>query len=75
MRATMMAVRPDGSTLLTTKEAAEFLRIAAGTLKHWVHRKRIEHVKIGRMTRFRKSALEKFVMAQTVPADETDDTD
>jgi excisionase family DNA binding protein len=53
-------------TLLTLQEAAAYLQIAPGTLKHWIAERRIEHVKVGRYTRFTQAALDRYVQAQTV---------
>ena len=36
------------SDLLTVSEAAEYLRISAWTLRHWVSDKKIAFIKIGR---------------------------
>lgn len=61
-------VRPAAEALLTLEEAAAYLKISPGTLKHWIAWKRIEHVKIGNRTRFRQAALDRYIAAQTVPA-------
>lgn len=68
--ATMRGPRPAPNVtgLLTLEEAAGYLKISPGTLKHWIAWKRIEHVKIGRLTRFRQSALDRYIAAQTVAA-------
>lgn len=54
--------------LLTLEEAATYLKIARGTLKNWVSEKRIEHVKVGKLIRFRKEALDRYIAQQTVAA-------
>ena len=54
--------------LLTMEEAANYLGIAAGTLKHWVGCRRIEHVKVGKFTKFTKEILDRYIAAQTVAA-------
>lgn len=58
---------PPGN-LLSLEEAAAQLQIAPGTLKHWVALKRIEHVKVGKFTRFTQAALDRFIATQTVAA-------
>ena len=69
MPVTALTARAEkGEALLTLEEAAAVLRISRGTLKHWVAWKRIEHVKVGKFTRFRRAALERFIAGQTVPA-------
>ena len=49
--------------LMTRKEAAEFLGIAAGTLANWKSTgfKMIPHLKIGHHVRYRKADLESFL--------------
>jgi len=58
---------PSGG-LLTLEAAAAYLQISPGTLKHWVHWRKIEHVKIGKFTRFKQAALDRYISAQTVAA-------
>ena len=68
--ATLRTGRPMGASdaLLTLEEAASYLKVAPGTLKHWIAWKRIEHVKLGKLTRFRQAALDRFIAEQTVAA-------
>ncbi len=54
--------------LLSVSEAAEYLNISAGTLRNWISMRRIEHVKVGRLTRIKVSVLEAYVAAHTVEA-------
>jgi len=54
--------------LLTLEAAAAYLQISPGTLKHWVHWRKIEYVKVGKFTRFRQAALDQYIRAQTVTA-------
>ena len=49
------------SDLMTSPEAAIYLRISQGTLRRWVHNRKIEFVKMGRTVRFRKAHLERFI--------------
>jgi excisionase family DNA binding protein len=57
--------------LLTLEEAAEYLKIAPGTLKNWLYLQRIEHVRIAsNRIRFRRAALDRFIAAHTIPARE-----
>ena len=65
-RALKMGLPHEG--LLTLEQAANYLQVAAGTLKHWVASRRIDHVKVGKFTRFTKEMLDRYIAAQTVAA-------
>jgi excisionase family DNA binding protein len=54
--------------LLSVGEAAEYLGISAGTLRNWISMRRIEYVKVGRLTRITQAALDRYVAANTVRA-------
>jgi excisionase family DNA binding protein len=64
LRAPKVAMPREG--LLTLEEAATYLQVAPGTLKHWIAWRRIEHVKVGKYTRFTKDMLDRYITAQTV---------
>jgi excisionase family DNA binding protein len=49
------------SDLLTAPEAAVYLRISLGTLRHWVCRHKIQFIRMGRTVRFRKAHLDRFI--------------
>lgn len=53
--------------LFTPKEAAEYLGISTDTLSVWrcVGRYNIEFVKVGRLVRYRQSALDDFLNRRT----------
>ncbi len=51
--------------LLDTKEASEFLGIQKNTLYEWVLQKKIPHVKVGRLLKFRRDDLTKWVDKRT----------
>jgi excisionase family DNA binding protein len=57
--------KPD---LLTRNEAAEYLGITPRTLAVWacVKRYNLPYVKIGRLVKYRRSDLDKFIERQTV---------
>jgi excisionase family DNA binding protein len=59
---------PSPEGLLTLEDAAAYLKISPGTLKHWIAWRKIEHIKVGKLTRFTKAALDRFVQQQTVAA-------
>ncbi len=56
-----MSVKVVGDRLLKPAEAAEYLQCTENTLRCWVSRRRVPHVKIGRSVRFRLADLEAFV--------------
>lgn len=55
-------------TLLTPEAAANFLGIRENTLAVWRCTQRVDlpYVKVGRLVRYRRSALEAFLERQTV---------
>jgi excisionase family DNA binding protein len=62
------AIRDTRRGLLSFDEAAAYLCVAPGTLRNWVSMRRIEYVKVGRLTRFSVLALERYILANTVRA-------
>ena len=48
--------------LLTSKEAAEYTRLAHQTVYDYTHKKRIPHQKIGKKLLFRVSELDKWLL-------------
>ena len=54
--------------LLTSGQAADYLGVSVGTLEVWRCTKRyaIPFIKVGRLVRYRKSALDDFLMQRTV---------
>jgi excisionase family DNA binding protein len=61
-----MATTP-ARELLTRAEAAEFLGVAAQTLALWYStgRYRLPAIKVGRLVRYRRADLEKWLAART----------
>ena len=59
-------------TLLTRKQAAEFLGVSVGTLEVWATTKRynLTYIKIGRLAKYRLSDLEAFIAARRVTVSE-----
>lgn len=53
--------------LLTVSEAAEVLGVQPRTLYKWAYARRLPVVKLGRLTRFRLSALMKLIDAAEHP--------
>ncbi len=54
--------------LLTVKEASEYLGIKVNTLYSWVSQKKIDYVKMGRLTKFDIRVLDKFIENNTIEA-------
>ena len=54
--------------LLTINEASEYLGISANTLYSWVSQKKIDYVKIGRLTKFDLKVIDKFIENNSVEA-------
>jgi len=47
--------------LLNTKEAAEFLGISKNTLYEWIIQKKIPHIKVGRLVKFKREDMEAWL--------------
>jgi len=55
------SIRFDDRRNWATEEAAEYLGCAANTLKVWTSRRRVPFVRVGRLVRFRKCDLDKWL--------------
>ena len=55
-------------SLMTVREAADFLSISVSTLYGWAWQRRIPFVKVGRALRFERRDLEKFIQSHRVEA-------
>jgi len=47
--------------LLSTEETAEFLGISKNTLYEWIVQKRIPHIKVGRLVKFKRDDLDEWL--------------
>jgi excisionase family DNA binding protein len=56
---------PKQKQLLDMNEASEFLGISKNTLYEWVIQKKVPFVKVGRLTKFKKEALEAWLEQRT----------
>ena len=54
--------------LLSIDEAAQYLRVSPGTLRNWLSMRRLEFVKIGRLTRLSQTELDRYIAEHTVRA-------
>jgi excisionase family DNA binding protein len=55
--------------LLSVNEAAKYLRISPGTMRNWLSMRKLEHVKVGRLTRISCGVLDRYVADHTVRAE------
>lgn len=55
-----------GKGLLSVEAAAQQLGIAPGTLRNWISMRRIEYVKVGRLTRVPQTALDRYIALHTI---------
>jgi len=63
-----ISVAEQGDVFMSREEAADYLWVSPKTLAVWASTKRypLEMVKIGRLAKYRKSALDLFIAARTV---------
>lgn len=54
--------------LITIKEASEYMGISVNTLYSWVSQKKIDYVKMGRLTKFDIKSIDKFIENNSVEA-------
>ena len=54
--------------LLTIKEASEYLGISVNTLYSWVSQKKIDYVKIGRLTKLEQKVVDRYIENNTIEA-------
>jgi len=55
--------------LLSVNEAARYLGISPGTMRNWLSMRKLEHVKVGRLTRISCGVLDRYVADHTVRAE------
>jgi excisionase family DNA binding protein len=53
-------------SLLTTEEAAEYLRLKPGTIRNWVNTHKIPYIKMGRNVRFDMKVLDAWLKRKGV---------
>ena len=56
--------------VMNNDEAAEYIGCTPDTLRIWVSRNQVPHIKVRRLTRFRKADLDEWLDAHVVAADE-----
>jgi excisionase family DNA binding protein len=57
---------------MSNDAAAVYIGCAPDTLRVWTSRRRVPFVKVGRLTRFRRSDLDAWLDARAVPVAERD---
>lgn len=64
-----LAANAGQEELLTYADAAKLLGMKVGTLRNWVWKKRIPHIRLGKqLVRFRRADLESWIAARRVEA-------
>jgi excisionase family DNA binding protein len=53
--------------LIGVKEAADQLGVQINTLYSWIYLRKIEHVKVGRLVKFKQSTIDRFLNDHTIP--------
>jgi excisionase family DNA binding protein len=53
--------------MLTVREAAQALGLKEPTIRLWIAKRRIEHVKLGRSVRISTSEIDRILKENTVP--------
>jgi excisionase family DNA binding protein len=68
---TINPILPQNADLLNNDQAAAYIGVTPRTLEVWrcTQRHRISHIKVGRLVKYRKSALDAFLDQQTVDAE------
>lgn len=54
--------------LMDVQELAAFLKIDRQTLYNWLRQGRLPGIKVGRVWRFERAAIEQWLRRQTLPA-------
>ncbi len=54
--------------MLTVAEVAKHLGLKEGTVRLWISRRKIAHVKLGRAVRVPQEEIERLIRENTVPA-------
>lgn len=54
--------------LLTVVEASKELHVKVATIRAWLVRRKLPHVKCGRAVRIPAEAVEEFIQRNTIPA-------
>lgn len=54
--------------LMDVNELAEYLKLEKQTIYNWLHKKKISGIKVGRVWRFDKNAVDAWLRSRMVPA-------
>jgi excisionase family DNA binding protein len=60
---------PVEDPLLTKEEAANYLGVTLRKIEWMISLREIDRVKVGKLVRFRRSALDTFIEENTIPAE------
>jgi excisionase family DNA binding protein len=58
------------TSLLTVQQAADALGLKAATIRAWLYRRKLPHVRCGRAVRVPAQAVAEFIERNTIPAKE-----
>jgi excisionase family DNA binding protein len=56
------------SDLVSVPDAAVILNVSPGTLRNWLSVRRLPYVKVGRLTRLSRRALDRYIATNTIDA-------
>jgi len=65
-RAPIKRVENQLDQLATTEDVAKLARVSKRTVQIWVHERRIPHLKLGRLLRFRLGDVQKALNRHTI---------
>jgi excisionase family DNA binding protein len=71
-KAVVSDIFPSQKQFLDTDEVSELLGVSKNTIYQWVHQKKIPHVKVGRLTKFRREELEVWIRNRSKDEEQKD---
>lgn len=61
--------------LMNVDELAHYLKLDKQTIYNWLHKKKISGIKVGRVWRFDKEAIDEWLRSRRVPAEGSEEKD
>ncbi len=68
-RSSCRANNSELQTVLTATEVAQYLKVKEGTLRNWVYKSQIPHIKVNGALRFRIQDIDKWMDKSTIEAE------